>query len=233
MTGLFEHQAPDEATIAAYLSDRLDPSRAEAFEAYCLQHPEFAGRVELDVMLKTGLRQPKGTPSARLPFHRRRTLLAIAAGLVVAVACGLLLRPLERTGGLIAYRAVTEAPSSLLSGPRVRATLIRLREGSAVRRIEAPPGAGLLLIRVAPDAAPGRLGYRVKAAVEPQVIPRSVTLDELHPTADGYLELYLPVAAVAGQTLRITVDPSPAAGTDSLSFQLQVTYAPNTTGSTP
>jgi hypothetical protein len=220
-------ESPDEATVAAYLANRLDATRAEAFEAYCLRHPEFARRVELEMSLKVGLKQMQGQDRVRQAGHRRRIVLAIAASLVLVVGCGLLLLPRAHLGGLTAYRSATEVPSQLFAGPRVSATLIRLREGSDVRRVIAPLGAGVLRVRVSPDAPPGRLGYAVKVALEPRVIPRSVTLDNLHADADGYIELYLPLADLAGRTLRVTVTSSPPMGEEPLSFRLQVAYPQN------
>jgi hypothetical protein len=216
----------DEATIAAYLANRLDPTRAEAFEAYCLSHPDFARRVELDLFLKVGLKQMQGQDKAR--HARRRVGLAIAAGLTLIVVCGLLLVPRAHLGALSAYRSVTEVPAQLLAGPRVTTTLIRLRGDSAVRRVVAPRGAGVLRVRVAPDSPPGRLGYAIGVALEPRIIPRSVRLDNLQPDADGYIEMYLPVSAVAGRTLRVTVTSSPPMGDDPLSFRLQVAYPQDT-----
>ncbi len=227
MSGSSEHEPPDEATVAAYLSNRLDPSRAEAFELYCLRHPDFARRVEMDLFLKTGFGQIRAPDSVLRTGHRRRVLLATAAGLVLVVGCGLLLWRSVHPGALLAYRSATEVPAPLLSGPRVSVTLIRLRGYSAVHRIVAPRGAGVVAVRVAPDSPPGRLGYTMNVALESAVIPRSVTLDSLHPEADGYVEIYVPLATLVGQTLRIALNPSPATDTESLSFRLQVSYAEN------
>ncbi len=227
MSASSAHDPPDEATVTAYLSNRLDPSRAEAFEAYCLRHPDFARRVELDLFLKVGFKQIQAPGGVWRTGHRGRTMLAIAAGLTLVVACGLLLLRTVHPGALLAYRSAMEVPAPLLSGPRVSITFIRLRGDAAVHRIAAPRRAGVLAVRVAPDSPPGRLGYTMNVAVESAVIPRSVTLDGLHPDADGYLEMYLPLATLAGQTLRIALNPSPAKGTQPLLFRLQVSHAEN------
>jgi hypothetical protein len=227
VSGSSGHEPPDEATVAAYLANRLDASRAEAFEAYCLRHPDFARRVELDLCLKVGFRQIQAPDRVRRTAHRRRTMLAIAAGLVLVVGCGLLLLRSVHPGALLAYRSETEVPAPLLSGPRVSVTLIRLRGDTAVHRIIAPRGAQVFAVRVAPDSPPGPLGYTMNVALESAVIPRSVTLDSLHPDADGYVKIYVPLATLVGQTLRIALNPSPAIGTESLSFRLQVSYAEN------
>jgi hypothetical protein len=233
VSGSLRHEAPDEATVAAYLSNRLDPNRAEAFEAYCLRHPDFARRVELDLVLKVGLKQMQAPDRLPRTGHRRRTMLAIAAGVTLVVGCALLLLRSVHPGALLAYRSETEVPAPLLSGPRVSITLIRLRGDSAPHRIVAPRPAGVLAVRVAPDSPPGRLGYAMSVALESAVIPRSVTLDSLQPDADGYIELYLPLAPLDGQTLRIALNPSPATGSQPLSFRLQVTYPQNVPAASP
>jgi hypothetical protein len=225
VSGSSLHEPPDEATVAAYLSDRLDASRAEAFEAYCLRHPEFARRVELDLFLKVGFKQMQAPSRDQGTGRRRRPMLAIAACITLVVGCGLLFLRSVHPGAPLAYRSETEVPAPLLSGPRVSVTLIRLRGDSAAHRIVAPRRAGVLAVRVVPDSPPGRLGYTMDVALESAVIPRSVTLDNLQPDADGYIQMYLPLAALAGQTLRIALNPSPAKGTPSPSFRLQVTYA--------
>lgn len=222
MRGSSEQGPPDETTVADYLSGRLDQIRAEAFELYCLRHPDYARRVELDLLLKVGFRQTQALDRALRTRHRRRFGWAIAAGLTLVVACALLLVPRVHLGSLSGYRSVTEIPSPLLSGPRVSITLIRLREGSAVHQVIAPPQAGILAIRVAPDSPPGRLGYAMRVELEQDIRSRSVTRDGLLPDSDGYVEMYLPLAALVGHTLRITVNPSPFTGTDSSSFRLQV-----------
>lgn len=225
MSDTSQLELTDEATVAAYLRNRLEPHRAEAFEAYCLRHPDFARRVELEVLLKAGMRQ--GQEPARHAGHRRRTGLAIAAGLTLIVGCGLLLLSRAPLGALSAYRSPSDIPAQLLAGPRVSATLIRLRGDSAIRQVTAPRGAGVLRVRVAPDSPPGPHGYAIGVALEPRIIPRSVTLDNLHADADGYLEMYLPLSAVAGRILQVTVAPSPALGEAPTSFRLQVAYPQN------
>lgn len=216
-----------EATVAAYLADRLDSVRAAAFEDYCLKHPDFARRVEADVLLKEGMKQMQGQAqtTTQRAGHRRRIGLAIAAALAAIVVCGLLLLPRLNFGALTAYRSEADVPAPLLAGTRVSTTLIRLRGDATVRRVVVPRGAGVLRVRVAPDSAPGRLGYAIGVAIEPQVIPRAVALDHLQADPDGFLEMYLPLDAVAGKTLNLTVTPSPPAGDAALAFRLQVAYS--------
>jgi hypothetical protein len=224
---LYEQDPPGEAIVKAYLANRLDSTHAEAFELYCLRHPEFARRVELDLIFKMGLKHMPGPDRAQVTGAQRRRVFAMAAGLVLLAGGGLLLLARLHAGALVAYRSVTEVPSALLSGARVSLTLIRLRDRSGVHRVVAPRQAGVLAVRVAPDSSPGVAGYAMRVALESGLNPRSVTLDNLRPDANGYLETYLPLAALAGQSLRIAVTPSPPTGAQPVSFQVQVDYAPN------
>jgi hypothetical protein len=227
VSGSYGPDAPDPSTVTAYLANRLGATDAEAFEVYCLRHPDFARRVELELILKVGLRQTQGPDPVRRTRNHRRMVLAIAAGLVLVVAGAVLLLPPVHPGELLAYRSATEVPSPLLAGPRVSVTLIRLRAGPDVHQVIAPREAGVLAVRVAPDSSPGRAGYAMGIALE-SVIPHSVTVDNLLPDANGYIQVYLPLASVAGKSLKISVNPFPSTGSDSISFRVQVQYAPNT-----
>lgn len=223
---------PDEAVIADYLANRLAPAQADAFEAYCLSHPEFGRRVEMDLYLKVGLTQIQAGRSRQLR-QRRNLALAVAATLVCFVVGVQLLHPGARADSLVAYGLASDVPAPLLSGPRMTVTLLRLREGSPLRRIQVPRQAGIVAIRLAPDSPAGSRGYKVEAAVDSGLLPPSVALDQLHADGNGYIEMYLPVTALVGHTLKMSVSPSPSMGTDPLSFRLQVDYAPPTPTATP
>jgi hypothetical protein len=224
----FDPEAPDEATIADYLANRLDSSNAEAFEDYCLRHPEFARQVETDLYLKVGLKQIQEPSPVAHRSPRRRLALGIAAIVAVLAAGVILLLPRLQGEAVIAYRSATDVPAALLAGPRVRITLIRLRDGSPVHRVQAPPDAGTLLVRLAPDAPPGRLGYIAVVAYDRAGLSHSVTLDRLTADADGYVQLYLPTASLLDRTVRISVNPAPLSGTPAPAFQLQIAPAPST-----
>jgi len=160
-------------------------------------------------------------------------VLSIAAGIALVVGLGFVLFPPAQPDGLLAYRSATEVPSALLVGPPVSITLIRLRDGSPVHQIVAPRKAGILMVRVLPDAPAGPQGYAMGVAPESAAGGRSITLDKLHPDAEGYIKMYLPLARFVGQPLRIALTPSPATGTEPLSFRLQVAYAENSSPDTP
>jgi hypothetical protein len=190
---------PDEATVAAYPSNRLEQTRAAASEAYFQDHADFAHEVELDLILKAGLRRKKAQETYHRTSRRRRVMPAIAASLTFAVGCGLWLRRSTPLGGRIAYLSAAEIPVLLLSVPRVSVTLIRQVQASTLHPIVAPQGAGAIVIRVAPDVPPGTAGYAIEVPPESGPTPRSATLDGLRPDADGYIEEYLPLTTLIGQ----------------------------------
>ncbi len=156
---------------------------------------------------------------------QRRIVLGMAAAGVLIVGGSLLALQRGRIGPLSAYRSEREVPRQLMAGPRVSATLIRLRDGSDVHRITTPRGAGVVRLRFAADTPPDPLGYSVHVALEPRVLPRSVSLENLHPDNDGYLEMYLALSDLAGRTLHVTVTPASPQGPKPLSFRVHFEYS--------
>jgi hypothetical protein len=228
VTQLYDLRRPDEATVRAYLANRLPGGRTEAFEAYCLGHPEFAQRVEMDLYLRTGLRHvPPATALERTRPARRR-LFAMAACLSAAAACGLLLLLRTHPLPLTAYRSATDVPVALLSGPRPDLTLVSLRARTAEHRVVVPAGAGVLTLRVLPDSPAGASGYALGVALESTMIARAVTVDKLKTDNDGFIAVYLPVAGIVGHRLRVTVTAAPPTGMPPLEFRLGVVSASGT-----
>jgi hypothetical protein len=223
---------PDEATIKAYLSNHLRGARAEAFEAFCLEHPEFSRRVEMDLYLTKGLRHIRDASAAKSTRPARRFGFAVAAGLTAVVACGLLLVSRAHPLGLTAYRSATDVPAALLTGPRVGITLVSLREPATEHRVVVPAGAAVVALRVMPNSAAGASGYAIGVALESALIARSVTLDGLKADNDGFIEIYLPVADIVGHTLRVAVMAAPALGTAPLELRLRVATDPSTPDAT-
>jgi hypothetical protein len=203
-----EGNLPDQATIAAYLANRLDAAQAAAFEAYCLRHPEFARGVELDLYLRVGLKEVHRANARR----RWRFGLGIAATVLLILAGAFLSIGERHTQPLIAYRSVTDVPASFQAGAQVSITLLRLRDSSAVRQIVAPRHANMVILRVLPDGPAGRLGYSVTLTRESSLRSQTLTIEGLGVNSDGYLELYLPLAALVGHTLAVAVTPAPDSG---------------------
>lgn len=232
MTQFDDLLPPDDATVRAYLSNRLQGARAEAFEAFCLGHPEFSRRVEMDLYLTKGLRHLRDESAAKSIRPARRIGFAMAAALTAVVACGLLLLARAHPLALTAYRTATDVPAALLAGPRVGITLVSLREPATEHRVVVPAGAGVVALRVMPNSAAGAAGYAIRVALDSALIARSVRLDGLKADNDGFIEVYLPVADIVGHTLRVTVTPAPTPGTAPLELRLRVATDPSTPDAT-
>jgi hypothetical protein len=207
-----DEDMPSEATIAAYLSNRLDDTQAEAFEAYCLNHPEFARRVELDLYLKVGFKELHGADRRQRARRRWKVGLGIAASLLVIFAGVFLVMGGRNTQPLIAYRSAAEVPAALRAALPFELTLLRLRDSSTVRQIVAPPHVELLTLRLLPDGPGGQRGYSVTLTRESPLHPQTLRIESVGADADGYLKLYLPLATLLGHTLAVTVTPAPGSG---------------------
>ena len=46
-------EVPGETVVADYLANRLSETEAQAFELYCLEHPDFARDVERELALRS------------------------------------------------------------------------------------------------------------------------------------------------------------------------------------
>lgn len=166
--------------------------------------------------------------AAGAPHHTRD-----CGWLTGIVACGLFLLLRTHPLPLTAYRSVTEVPPALLSGPRVGITLVSLREPTAEHRVVVPQGAGALRVRAMPNSPASAAGYAIGITLQTAVIARSVTIDGLKPDNDGFVEIYLPVAAIAGHSLRVTVTSTQLPGSAPLEFRLRVASASNASNATP
>ncbi len=220
---------PDETTVAAYLGNQLPESQAEAFEIYCLNHPDFARKVELDLCMKRGLREIGTRGLESRPVFRFRPQWAIAASLAaVIIGSVLLLGWSHWHAGLITYRNLNEVPLELRTGVQFDVTMLRLRGADAVHRVAAPRGNGVLKLKIFPDTSPGPQGYSAAIVRDSIVNSRAVVLNQLHPDADGYLELYMPLSDVVGHKLKITLAPDTDRSVATTpAFQLQVVAPTN------
>jgi hypothetical protein len=112
--------------IDKYIAGRLGESEAEAFEEYCLAHPEFARRVEYEQRLKAGITQIAQGSTAEFvrSNHPLRWSLAAAAGLLLAVFSIFYLwnHPLAVTSRPIMAAVQTDAQRN---GASMRLALVR------------------------------------------------------------------------------------------------------------
>lgn len=78
----------NQALIDQYVAGHLGEQEAEAFETYCLEHPEFARQVEAEQLLKAGVAQVARASPQEFAASRAtswRWQLALAASVVVAI----------------------------------------------------------------------------------------------------------------------------------------------------
>jgi hypothetical protein len=121
----------NQEKIEQYVAGRLGKEEAEAFEAYCVGHPDFAKQVEFEQRLRDGIREVAAGSTAEFvrANHPMRWKLALAASVVLVVA-----------GALFMWqRATPAAPAPFLaavttdaerSGPSLRLALVRGMDSS-------------------------------------------------------------------------------------------------------
>lgn len=112
--------------IDQYIAGRLSESEAQAFEEYCLTHPEFAKHVEYEQRLKAGITQVARGSTAEFvrSNHPLRWSLAAAAGLLLAIVSIFYLwnHPLAVTSRPIMAAVQTDAQRN---GSSMRLALVR------------------------------------------------------------------------------------------------------------
>ncbi len=110
--------------VARYAQGRLEGAELEAFEEYCLLHPDIAEQVQTDRTLLAGLRSLEPQRPRRWPAY------ALAAGVAV-IAVGLIVWKMLDTGGNTgALYAITDSlPESLQLSEPLR--VVRVRDASA------------------------------------------------------------------------------------------------------
>lgn len=116
----------NQELIDQYIAGRLGESEAQAFEEYCLAHPEFAKHVEYEQRLKAGITQVARGSTAEFvrSNHPLRWSLAAAAGLLLAIVSIFYLwnHPLAVTSRPIMAAVQTDAQRN---GSSLRLALVR------------------------------------------------------------------------------------------------------------
>jgi len=115
----------NQEMIEQYVSGRLGSKEAEAFEAYCVIHPEFARQVEFEQRLRAGIQQAGRGPTEEFVRSSRahRWKIALAASLVVAVTIGLYVW--TRGGMVHSAPALAAVSGAEHRGPSLRLAMIR------------------------------------------------------------------------------------------------------------
>jgi hypothetical protein len=110
--------------VARYAQGRLEGTELEAFEEYCLLHPEVAEQVQTDRTLLAGLRSLEPKRSRRWPAY------ALAAGIAVITAGMIVWKMLDTERDTGALYAITDRlPASLQISQPLR--VVRVRDTSA------------------------------------------------------------------------------------------------------
>ena len=190
-----------EHFVARYAQGKLTGPELEAFEEFCLMHPEVAKQVAADRNLIEGLRGMEEPAPARasrgwLPY-------ALAAGLaaLAAVAFSSYFRA-HGTAGLLA--AATTPPAVAGTHPAGPFRVVRLRSGS-VQTFQVPRGTNSIMLDIEPSDTAGATAIDVTllANVEEKWEPRG-SLSRLPARADGTFALTVQVTTLEGELLRVS-----------------------------
>jgi hypothetical protein len=202
-------EAPGEGVVADYLANRLGEAEAQAFELYCLGHPDFAREVERELALKTGMRElHQSAPQVTSPGRKRRYggwPLALAASVAVLASSVLIIQySMDRRPPLVAFSSRGDIPDALRRSAVSQVSLVRMRGNDAVTRASVPAN-GLVDIRLIPDSIAESGIYSVQISAESQSSTKPLIVRGLRPTPDGYLQLFVPAAQMIGRTWLVSV----------------------------
>jgi hypothetical protein len=173
--------------IDDYIAGRLGESEAQAFEEYCLGHPEFARHVEYEQRLKAGITQVARGSTAEFvrSNHPLGFRLAAAAGLLLAIISIFYLwnNPLKVTSRPVMAAVQTDAQRN---GSSMRLALVRGTENTPTLQ----PGIVRVEIVGLFD-----LGFHYSVTLEKfehsQKIETVATLYSQHPTSPVTLEVMI------------------------------------------
>jgi hypothetical protein len=197
---------PDDSEVSAYLANRLNESQAQAFEQYCLEHPNFARDVERELQLKVGLQQlnQPAKVTAIIPRTSRQTWwpVALAASVAIAALVFFEFRPASAPAFTV-FRSLTDLPANLQQVPVTSIGLMQLRGDGAVPSVTSPVN-GVVELRFLAD--PG-LDYAI-AATPNTSADVVLKIGGLRAAPDGYLRVYVPANQMIGKTWTISLIPA-------------------------
>jgi hypothetical protein len=112
--------------IEQYVSGRLGETEAQAFEEYCLAHPEFARQVEFEQRLRAGVAQvAQGSPAQFVPANHLRGWSVAASAALLLVLGGAFYAgygPLSKSAAPLVGMVTTD---SQRKGPSLRLAQVR------------------------------------------------------------------------------------------------------------
>jgi hypothetical protein len=222
---------PGENEVSAYLANRLTEVEAQAFEQYCLEHPNFARDVERELQLKVGIRRLHHPASlATKMYAKKRSYwpIALAASMILAALVFFELRPHSAPPALLAVRSLADLPSGLRHAPISSADLIQLR-GDLSNDSITTTQESIIELRFLADSASKASDYSLRMVPDHATPASSFVIDRLRAGQDGYLRVYFPAKQVIGNTWLLTLMPTgaPPGSKDEQVFRVQF-KAPNT-----
>jgi hypothetical protein len=127
MAPLTRTEIDSEHYVARYARGGLTDSQREAFEEYCLLHPEVAEQVATDRALISGLRDIEARPATRAPRPVFRYALAAGVAALFVMAGTLAYLNLFASAPISLLAAASDLPARIQSAPssRVRITMTR------------------------------------------------------------------------------------------------------------
>jgi hypothetical protein len=209
-----------EHYVTRYTQGRLNEAELEAFEEYCLLHPELVEQVQTDRMLLSGL-QSQPPPRARRFSHP--LVFRLAASILIAVFgiafWRMSLSPSATSAFL--YRASDPLPAMLAQNVGKQRRLVGVRDDAA-RTISVDLNARALPLSIEPARTAGAAEYRVGLAEEIDGKWRELSQLE-HVIAEGRdvaaVVVILDLTRLSSPHLRITLS---AAGKESDEFTFHV-----------
>jgi hypothetical protein len=218
---------PGDGVVADYVANRLSERDAQAFELYCLDHPDFAQHVERELALKTGLRQApvaaaqvgastsKKRSSGRWPFALAASVVFVGAVVVYQYAS-------HRIPALVAATSVGDLPDKLRRAALSEVRLARMRGQGAATQVSIS-ASNVVKFQVIPDMTSEAGVYWVRISGEAPSSIKPLTVRGLRPTTDGFLQVYVPAAPMIGRTWVVSVgdDADAEKGRGEESFRVE------------
>jgi hypothetical protein len=188
----------DQHLVARYLADQLSDTEREAFEAYCLEHPELFREIEMAARIKGGFArlEKSGELGAVLEKPGFGSFVMRHAASLAAIGVGVALL----LGAVYSLRVPAMGASVAEVSGRFRDVLPlaaeyaieRKRDSGAVdRHIELPAHPSVIHLRVLPDVE-DRKRYRATLIQEmPQGTRDVESIRGLAPDGDGYVSFFV------------------------------------------
>ena len=230
MASLTREVIDAEHYVARYAQGRLSGSELEAFEEYCLLHPEMVAEVAADRALIRGARELSASGELTAPLARQRKRLPPALrNLAMAASVAAL--------AVIAWQWFGKRPADLayslyatfsdIPGPRSQQSignafrLVRTRN-SNVPQIELASGVAVVQLELTPSNTAGASEYQVslQSESEGQLTERAMLARVTPDPADpDVVRVFLDVGAVAKAHVYLTLN---AAGKPADVYELRI-----------